>query len=547
MKEQRVRVFNHRLYHAYLSALFLLLAICAISFGANTVHKVNFPFGDDDEGAVWWEAAHITNLRVLYHPIQQYPYIVDPYPPVYDVVTWLVEKGTGNFLIAGRLVSVFSALGICVLVGLIVWNCSTPQSPMRFRVAGATLGALLCLRLDTLNAYIPEMGVDLLAVFLSFLGIYVFLRYSASSAARYMAFAIFVAAIFTKQTMVAAPSACLVATALVSYGKALRSFLFCLFLGGSALGLLYWATGGEILRHLFVYNAAQPFGWSEAVRGLQANVIIMVPILAVSCLALLPVIRRIVSNGGYGLAKWIKFGTKTNSYRLALVVLGIKLILAMSLSLSYGKNGAGVHYFLEWNFVCCPLAGLLFVRILCQTHTTSQVGLGQSAVLLLLLFAVLTGLPDSIRRINNAFRLSPRDRAIEDSEYSTSAAALNVLKQTQGPVWCGNMLLTMEAHKEPPLEPGIQEALAKAGIWDESGFVNMITTQKFGAIVLRDVDMGNLTNKQVQAIETNYLPEENIGGSYLGHYTVYRPRPREHRYVSTTCRISPNIQRLARP
>jgi hypothetical protein len=110
-----------------------------------------------------------------------------------------------------------------------------------------------------LNIYIPEMGVDLLALFFTFLGVYLFLRFSQTTKALYGAFACFVVAVFTKQTMLAAPVACLAATMLIRPAQGIRYLLFCVALGSAGLGYLAWATGGEVLRHLFLYNAVEPY------------------------------------------------------------------------------------------------------------------------------------------------------------------------------------------------------------------------------------------------------------------------------------------------
>src|SRR5580698_2315027 len=111
-----------RLRTAYLFLLYSLFLFGSITFALQSFHKVYYPFGwDDDEGAVWWEAAHVTDLKVLYHPIQQYPYFVVPYPPVFHAVTWVTARGVGDFLIAGRLVCVFSAIGIALLFALLIW------------------------------------------------------------------------------------------------------------------------------------------------------------------------------------------------------------------------------------------------------------------------------------------------------------------------------------------------------------------------------------------------------------------------------------------
>jgi hypothetical protein len=222
----------------YIFVLLALLLLGGLTFIFGTFHKVHYAFGwDDDEGAVWWEAAHVTNLRELYHPLQQYPYFVVPYPPVFDAVTWEAAKDTGSFLLAGRLVCVFSALGISLLFGVLVWCVSPRGSPAYLRLTGAAVACLLCFRLDSLSSYIPEMGVDLLALFFAFLGVTLFVLYRQKPAVLYVAFALFVIAVFTKQTMAAAPLACLAATALLYRGKAVRYFLFCF-----GLGIAGWRT-----------------------------------------------------------------------------------------------------------------------------------------------------------------------------------------------------------------------------------------------------------------------------------------------------------------
>lgn len=524
------KVFNRtptgRVLRVYLLLLMLLLLIGGVTFTLATFHKVFYRFGwDDDEGAVWWEAAHVTDLRELYHPIQQYPYFVVPYPPVYQAVTWLAAKGTGNYLIAGRLICVFSALGIGLLLGLVVWHATPQRIPIRIRGSGALITSLLCFRLDSLNTYIPEMGVDLLALFFTFLGVFLFLRFSQKPKVLYCAFACFVVAIFTKQTMLAAPVSCLAASMLMRPARGIRYLLFCVALGTAGLGYLAWATGGEALRHLFLYNAAQPFLLDRWILGMQANLISMTPIAAVACLSLFPLFEPTAGRKHVSYIQWLRKKIQLSPNRLAILVLGLELVISVMIAFTYGKNGSGVHYFLEWNFVCCPLAGLLLVRVLNHTRAASTYTLGEAAVLVLILFAALTGFPDSLRRMNRMYRLSATQREVQKAEYSSDAATLQIMEQTPGPVLSDNMVLLMEAHKEIPIEPGIQNFLGKAGIWDDSGLVNMIKNHRFGVIIIRDLNGGFWTDGIVRAVNDNYVADEQIGGdgSEGTGYTIYRP------------------------
>ena len=528
LESVRRQALGRRLRKVYLLVVFSLLLLGGATFVLKSLHHVYYPFGgDDDEGAVWWEAAHVTSLRTLYHPIQEYPYFAVPYPPVYHLVAWGAAKITGDFLIGGRLVCVFSALGISLLLGLLVFQASPQRIPVRIRGSGALLTVLLCFRLDSVANYIPEMGVDALAVLLTFLGVFLFVRYKSKSACQYAAFALFVLALFTKQTMIAAPLACLVASAIISPAKALRFVVFTVALGLAILGYLTWATDGEVLRHLFLYNMGHPFSIPQLIGGLQENLIRMTSIAAIACLALLPIVNHGLLTKHRAFIRWLRAGVQSSPYRRTVFVLGVQLILAFLTSATYGKLGAGPHYFLQWNLACCPLVGLVFVRSLHSWRPSSRYTLGGAALFLLLLLASITGFKDSLRRLNSVFLLTPRERQVQDLRLSTAAAALRIIEETPGPVLSENMVLLMKAHKGISIEPGIMCYLSKAGLWDQSGFVKMISSRQFGAIVMRKVDETFWTPAMVGAIEQYYVPAEWLGDPDVedGHYTVYRPRP----------------------
>ncbi len=521
---------GEHLRQVYLWTLFSLLLLGGVTFTLTSFQKIFYPFGwDDDEGAVWWGIAHVTNLRVFYHPIQQYPYFVNPYPPLFHYVARIAAWITGDYLVGGRFVCVLSALGISMIFGLLVFRASPQRIPRGIRGSGALLSALLCFRLDTLSNYIPEMGVDLLAVLITFLGVYVFLRYMAKSQYQYAAFGLFVLGVFTKQTMIAAPLACLAATALIQWRRALRLFGFSVALGLGILGCLAWETHGEVLRHLFLYNARQPFSITHLMLGMQENFIRMIPLAAMACLALLPYLNHGISSKPRTFLRWLRAGVQSSPYRRGLLILGTQLVLALMTSATYGKVGSGNHYFLEWNLACCPLAGLLFVRVLRGWRPSSQYTLGGTAVFLLLFLTAVTGFTDSLRRIDSVFRLTPGERHIQDVRFSSTAAALKIVEETPGPVLCENMVLTMKAHKEIPIEPGMLWFIARTGVWDQSDFVEMISSQKFGVIIMRTLDNDFWTDEMVGAIEKHYALTEQLGDANVadGYYVIYRPRPQQ--------------------
>ena len=92
--------------------------------------------------------------------------------------------------------------------------------------------------------------VDMLGIFLSMVGLAIFILAGPRSCWPYVSFVLFVAAIFAKQAFVAAPAACLLATLFVDWRQATRFALAFALLGGAVLGLLTWQTKGGAITHL---------------------------------------------------------------------------------------------------------------------------------------------------------------------------------------------------------------------------------------------------------------------------------------------------------
>jgi hypothetical protein len=258
---------------------------------------------------------------------------------------------------------------------------------------------------------------------------------------------------------------------------------------------------------------------------MQANMISMTPIAAVACLSLFSLINPTLGKKHVSYLQWLRKKIRSSPNRLAILVLGVELVIAFLISLTYIKDGSGVHYFLEWNFVCCPLAGLFLVRVLNHNRVVSTYSLGGAAALILIFLAALTGFPDSLLRMKNMYHPGANMMQIQNAEYSSNLEALQIIEQTPGPVLSDNLVLLMQAHKEISIEPGIQNFLGKAGIWDDSGLTNMIRTHQFGVIIIRDLDGGFWTNGIVQAVKDSYVPVEHIGVDGIGETqdTVYRP------------------------
>ncbi|MEW6233388.1 MAG: hypothetical protein AB1566_13900, partial [Chloroflexota bacterium] len=154
-----------------LGRLVLLVAILyLVLFIVRVVYVLESPveviYG---EGQVLNQANILLSGGRLYGPIDNYPYLVAPYTPLYYYLVAGLVRLFGNGLLPGRLLSVVASLAVGGLAGLSVWEIT------RHRLA--SLSALLVyFAFQNVWAWTPLNKGDMLALALAMGGIYLTLR-----------------------------------------------------------------------------------------------------------------------------------------------------------------------------------------------------------------------------------------------------------------------------------------------------------------------------------------------------------------------------------
>jgi hypothetical protein len=406
------------------------------------------------------------------------------YPPLYHVASRLFEPATGDLLVAGRLVSVLSTLGIGVLSGLIVWYVLPRRMPLSVRATGAIAGAALCFSVDSLG-WAVYMRVDMFALFLEFAGIYLYLQGSRRPSLEYAAFFCFFLALYAKQTMIAGPLACGIVALLIAPGKAVKQVGLLIACAGVTLAALEVFTRGLFVQHLFLYNR-NPMSLATLVSILRPNVLAMGSMTAAAVALPLAFLNVVLTRPGGRLARFRAAMLHSPFHRLSAVG-GLFLVFAMAVSLTAAKVGSSQNYMLEWNLAACPLAALLFADVLYWWHRQR--------------------------------RLTPTFVAILLSPVLCAHAfgGLHI-----GPVYSTDMVLLYRAGKALAAEPAIISVLAENGQWDDTPFVRRIESGYFALIVTGRFPLSErlMFSRGVSAaIETAYEPREKIGS-----YTLYQPR-----------------------
>jgi hypothetical protein len=486
---------------AYLLILCAFLFAGSIAFAAHCWIAIHSPEElDYGEGIVMWQAEHIVHLTEAFHRIDVYPYVVFHYTPLYHLVSHGVAALTHNLLAAGRWVSFIATILIGVLIGLFTWF-SIQTVPVSNRATAALVAGMLCYNLSTIR-WAQLMRVDMLALLFTFSGLFLFLLADRHRSFDYVAFLFFVFALFTKQTQLAGPAACLVIAFVINRTRAMKLLVFSVLLGCAGLAMLAVPTHGAALLNLFVYNQ-NPFSVLNMLGIVQDNLASMSPLAAITLA--IPILSglRLARLPRHRAAAHVRHWLKKNRTRRAVGIYAVYILFAFAVSLTCGKRGSSYNYFLEWNLAGCFPVALALVYILRQWMPRRS-PIAQTAVLLLFLLFCSNG----VAALAQVMRRSPATSNPQDA-----VKTLDVIQHLPGAVYSENMTLLMYAHKEIPAEPSIITNLAQNGYWNEADFIHRIETNSFSAIVVTtSLDNRNRYTETVQAaIERSYRLRYTFG------------------------------------
>ncbi len=361
-------------FAGYLLVLWAILLSRVAAFLGRGWAVLHYPFElDYGEGVLIWQAQHVTDLTQAYRSITQFPHVVFHYPPLYHLMSRLAEPATGDLLVAGRLVSVLSTLGVSVLSGLIVWSALPRKMPLSVRATGAVAAAALCFSVDSLG-WAFYMRVDIFAVFLEFAGIYLYLQGRRRPALEYAAFFCFFLALYTKQTMIAGPLACGIAALLIEPGKAVRQIGFLIVCAGVTMAALLLMTRGHFFQNLFLYNR-NPMSLASLISILRPNVLAMGPMAAAAAGLPVAFLAGLLARRSGRLGRF-RAAMRHSPFHRFVAVGGLFLLFALGVSLTAAKVGASQNYMLEWNLAACPLAALLFADVLYLVASSAAAAAG---------------------------------------------------------------------------------------------------------------------------------------------------------------------------
>ena len=407
----------------------------------------------------------------MYGPIDDLPFIVFHYPPVYHMVARAVMALGVDPLAAGRAVSIAAT---AVILGSIAWlvvNGLAGRVGRSAQLVGAAAGALLPLTFRPLEAWFVLMRVDMLAIALAFLGVALTVRATRRPAWLMLAMPVFVLSVYTKQTEIAAPAAALAVLLVMKPRPAILAGLGGAVLGLCALAWLEWQTAGGFLRHILSYNVnTWSLHWLVTLLRSQTVYALLLAVAVIGLATLWPC-RAAAS-------RWPDAGT-TGDWPAVVPIVSLWLLISVAMLTTLGKAGSSVNYLIEAMCVCAIPAGMLVglgwhavVTAAGRSETVLRLGLIGVVLALATMMAKRTPMCAGFGVLKDAGLTAIRENLVRE------------IAAQDRPVLSEDMVLLLRAGREVPIEPAIFHELALTGTWDQRRFLDLIDARTFAFVVV---------------------------------------------------------------
>ena len=423
----------------------------------------------------------------LYPSLDQSPYRVLNYPPLFLAIVYLLIPTGISPLILGRLVNLLAFL-LSVAV-IFRWlrkeGCD--------RKGSVFLLSLLATSFPVLYST-GQLHLELLGIAFSLLGLYCIRRDEKPSSIILGAVACSLAC-FVKQTQ-AIPA--LIGVLWLLRYRPRNALLFGfsgLIAGGLGAFLLYLKFGPEISRHLFLYTVGT-YSAPQLFHQLMAH---FIPWFIFFVLAL-------------------QFGLKSSEGRKSLrwwYFVGTSLWL-----LSSARHGASYQYFIEWSFATLLWIGpWLSTWIQKPSHALSGHHFWTFLLLLQIIVAdfVVAGI------------LFHHGQKIRTTTLLLPQICERIPKGAIIPI--EDTGLARACHARPALHPFIMTSLSKQGLWDERPFLEGLRNGRYPFVVLPFDPHGQFskthqerwTPSMLKTFRESYRKTENFGNWVLLEYQPPAP------------------------
>ena len=500
---------------------------------------------DYGESPLLAQAVQWLHGQQIYHDDSTPPFTVGNYTPIFTWATAaVVALWTGVRMGAGRLVSTAACFGAAIAIAGCTWEAArlpqlwprrgaAPSGALRVPAVFRLLVAVFagCLYLST--RYVWSWGVlgrvDSLAVCFSMAGCWSALRLGFDDGTRsagklWVAGLLFACAVYTRQDVVEGAVASILGLALYDWRRALRLALWTVAFGVAFGLVLMVITRGQFYVHVFLYNETR-FFWST-VRGAW--------------------LTWLQQNGGAVLLRVALAGALVWMVCGGQAVPGLLLGMTLLSSMTVGKIGSSINYFLPLLAACCWCAGLLGLRAagVCTGAPTMLKWVGLCVPALFIAWATGVApswsaplraavpaygrlmtraespnqtLAHSLRRGHNWGWTPPRQ---PDAQW---AQLVDTVRQTPGSVVSEDMSYVVLAGKPLAFQPFELTQASQDGRWDAGLFIDRVQRGEYALIILpinvfdarAGLDLSRWSRAMYAAVRQAYVVQAHLEGQWL--------------------------------
>lgn len=441
--------------------LIIVLFVALILFMRSVLTVFGIEYGVDfGEGYLANMSLELVQGNNPYHPVENPPWIVSSYPPLYPLLNGLLMVVAGPSLLTGRFIAVVAFIGILALSIRLL-------TKLKIELTVAVLIAGILLVFPWGVRWAQVVRVDTLGILLSLGGIYFWVR-SDKQVDGIIAAILISLAVLTKHSLLSAPLACIL-HGIFTRDRRLGTFavLLVVLTGGSYV-LLNYLTGGGFFRHLFDYTANVWFlERFTAGIGLYFKTTWLLQIVAVAA---------------YSIP-----GSTSGARR----IIGWYYLFSTCTLLAYGFEGSDSNYFIEPLLATSLVAGFTIDHMvrtdLWQNPAIKGIPSPKTIAFSLLLAIFILGrfVDTSDYRIH---RMTP-DR------YQNGLELIRLIKGSPGEILSEDASYPFIAGKQVIFQPYIMSLLARTGKWDQSEFIQTIDEKNYAMVILR-VDLNDPYNTE---------------------------------------------------
>lgn len=489
----------------------ILLIYGFLQYVRDVIDAIHFPFGLDYGEGIVWQQMRLLMSGQGYGSIEDLPAIVFHYPPLFHAMVAILADAIGmDQLAAGRLLSISSTIVTGCSITLIVARQNIAEAErVSYWICGLLAG-LISFSFWPVLLWSKLMRVDMLSIMFSFVGLYFGLRALTRPTMIHFAALCFVAAIYTKQTAIAAPTAVFGTLLFLRPRTAWAGIATSIVIGLAALGMLMWLTEGGFVRHILLYNINRIevhrlswIGWMVRIHFLYFFVIA----IGIS----VHLHRRFLKHGGTE-GKRVRQRLLESPSDAGFVMILVYLLLATFMLAMVIKSGSWLNYFLEWGFIIALLTGFALVD-----SALAATGKARDFKPNLLIFFLPFAIALQAYILPNVAHQEYLTNPARERELNELVALTKIAPR---PVISDDMVILLRSNKTVQWEPAIFAELASIGAWDERPFINKIMAREFAFFITEggpnDPLYNSRYNKSVsQAIDTAYPVKRRLAGYQL--------------------------------